>query len=109
MIGGWKKFRDFLENHKQLYIPPPNDFNAEYGLAVLKKRKKAFRHSEINFVKGIPQETEFKVERLLKMIKDDAKVKAYLPDWTKKHVPDKSYLFNLVNTVHNNSIVNWIK
>ena len=43
------------------------------------------------------------------MIKDDAEVKAYLPDWTVKHVPDKSYLFNVVNTVHQNSIVNWIK
>jgi len=32
MIGGWKKFRDYLGNHKQLYIPPTNDFNAEFGL-----------------------------------------------------------------------------
>ena len=35
MIGGWKKFRDFLENHNQLYIPPPNDFSAAFGLALL--------------------------------------------------------------------------
>jgi hypothetical protein len=35
MIGGWKKFRDFLHNHKQLYIPPPNDFTAEFGLEIL--------------------------------------------------------------------------
>ena len=26
MIGGWKKFRDYLENHKQFYIPSDNDF-----------------------------------------------------------------------------------
>ena len=31
-IGGWKKFRDFLHNHRQFYIPPPNDFTAEFGL-----------------------------------------------------------------------------
>ena len=57
------------------------------------------------------------------MIENDAEVNAYLPDWTKKHVPDKSnillfffklmssleYLCNIVNTVHKNSIVNWIK
>ena len=109
MIGGWKKFRDYLENHKQLYIPPPNDFNAEFGLSILKKRKKAFKHSDIIFVKGIPQESEFKVEKLLEMIKNDDEVKQYLPDWTKKHVPDKRFLYNVVNTVHKNSIVNWIK
>ena len=43
------------------------------------------------------------------MIKDDAEIKQYLPNWTKKHVPDKGYLFNIVNTVHKNSVVNWIK
>jgi hypothetical protein len=37
MIGGWNKFRDYLENFKQFYIPPANDFNAEFGLAILKK------------------------------------------------------------------------
>ena len=43
------------------------------------------------------------------MIKGDAKVKKYLPDWTGKHIPDKNYLCNIVNTVHKNSISNWIK
>ena len=58
---------------------------------MLKKRKKVFKNTEVNYVKGVPCESEFTVENLLKMIKDDAAVKAYLPDWTKKHVPDKSY------------------
>ena len=35
MIGGWKKFRDYLENHKQFYIPSDNDFNAKFGLEIL--------------------------------------------------------------------------
>ncbi len=43
------------------------------------------------------------------MISGDNEIKQYLPDWTKKHVPDKRYLCNIVNTVHKNSIVNWIK
>jgi len=90
---------------------------------VLKKRKKVFKNTEVIYVKGVPCESEFKVKKLLKMIENDAEVNAYLPDWTKKHVPDKSnillfffklmssleYLCNIVNTVHKNSIVNWIK
>ena len=75
MIGGWNKFRDYLENFKQFYIPPANDFNAEFGLAILKKKKKVFMHPEITFVNGIPQESEFKIEKLLEMIKDDNEVK----------------------------------
>jgi len=43
------------------------------------------------------------------MIEDDDKVKEYLPDYSDKHVPDKTYLCNIVNTVHKNSILKWIK
>ena len=57
------------------------------------------------------------------MIKTDEKVKKYLPDWSEKHVPDKTYLCNIINTgnyftisilniyliVHDDSIVKWIK
>ena len=54
MIGGWKKFRDFLQNHNQLYIPPENDFSAAFGLQLLQKKKNAFYLSEVNYVKGVP-------------------------------------------------------
>lgn len=54
IIGGWKKFRDFLHNHKKLYIPPANDFTAAFGLGILQKTKKAFRTQSVNFVKGVP-------------------------------------------------------
>ena len=43
------------------------------------------------------------------MIKDDKDVLSYLPDWSEKHVPDKTFLCNIINTVHENSISNWIK
>ena len=58
---------------------------------MLKKRKKVFKNTEVIYVKGVPCESEFTVENLLKMIKNDAVVKDYFPNWTEKHVPDKSY------------------
>ena len=61
-IGGWKKFRDFLENQKQYYLPPPNDFTAEFGLAILQNSKKAFKLSEVKFVNGVPKESEFSIK-----------------------------------------------
>ena len=103
------KFRDFLANHLQYYIPPPNDFTAEFGLAILQKEKKAFKLGKVNFVEKIPQEDEFKLERIKEMIKDDDEVHNYLPDFSDTHRPDKGYLLNIINTVHKNSIVNWVK
>ena len=100
------KFRDFLANHLQYYIPPPNDFTAEFGLAILQKEKKAFKLSKVNFVEKIPQEDEFKLERIKEMIKEDDNVYNYLPDFSDTHRPDKGYLLNIINTVHKNSIVN---
>jgi len=83
LIGGWKKFRDFLGNHMQYYIPPEADFTAQYGLDLLQKRKKAFSHKEVNRVKGVPKEAEFKVKNLLDMVKDDKEVEVYLPEYSK--------------------------
>ena len=60
-------------------------------------------------MKGVPQETEFGLIQIKKMVKDDENVKIYLPDYSKKHRPDKSFLLNIINTVHKNSVMNWVK
>lgn len=43
------------------------------------------------------------------MVKGDEKLKGFLPDWSEKHRPNKSYLCNVINTVYEDSIVNMIK
>ena len=43
------------------------------------------------------------------MIEDDQQVLRYLPNYSKTHRPDKSFLLNIINTVHKNSIINWVK
>ena len=43
------------------------------------------------------------------MIKDDAEVKRHLPNYSITHRPDKRFLLNIVNTVHEDSISNWVK
>ena len=43
------------------------------------------------------------------MIKNDQEVNAYLPNYSKTHRPDKRHLLNIVNTVHKDSITNWVK
>ena len=108
-IGGWKKFRDFLTNHLKWYIPPPNDFTAEFGLQLLQKKKKVFKTDEVKFVEGVPQESEFNIRTIVEMINEDGIVIDYLPNYSKKHRPDKTYVLNIINTVHPNSVVNWVK
>ena len=108
-IGGWKKFKDFLENKKQFYLPPPNDFTAEFGLAILQKTKKAFKYNQVKFVHGVPQESEFSIAVVMEMIENDREVKLHLPNYSKTHRPDKKFVLNIVNTVHEDSIMNWVK
>ena len=43
------------------------------------------------------------------MIRQDDKIHKYLPDFSNTHKPDKGYLLNIINSVHKNSIVNWVK
>ena len=63
----------------------------------------------MNYVEKIPQEDEFKLARIKKMVEKDEEIHKYLPDFSKTHKPDKGYLLNIINTVHKNSIVNWVK
>ena len=63
----------------------------------------------MNFIEKIPQEDEFKLERIKKMIREDDEIHKYLPNFSDTHKPDKGYLLNIINTVHKNSIVNWVK
>ena len=54
-------------------------------------------------------ESEFSIGVVQDMIKDDAEVKRHLPNYSQTHRPDKRFLLNIVNTVHEDSISNWVK
>ena len=43
------------------------------------------------------------------MIKDDKEVQKYLPNYSKTHRPDKNFVLNIINPVHEDSVTNWIK
>ena len=45
----------------------------------------------------------------MEMIENDQEVKLHLPNYSKTHRPDKQFVLNIVNTVHEDSIMNWVK
>ena len=45
----------------------------------------------------------------MEMIKGDKVVEEYIPDYSEKHRPNKTYICNIINTVHKNSIKKWVK
>ena len=49
------------------------------------------------------------MKKIIEMISEDEEVKSYLPTYSKTHRPDKSFLLNIVNSVHKDSITNWVK
>ena len=61
------------------------------------------------YVHGVPMESEFSIAVIMEMIKEDRLVWSHLPDYSAKHTPDKRYVLNMINTVHENSILSWVK
>ena len=63
-------------------------------------RKKAFKVTEVTYI-NVPLWDELSVSNMLQMIGEDDDARAYFPDgYWKKVKPDRSYVFNVLNTCH---------
>ena len=57
----------------------------------------------------LPRIDELSVPRVMSMIKDDKTLKMYIPDgYYKKTKPDRTWLFNVVNTVYPDFLQNLV-
>ena len=67
---------------------------------MLKGEKKAFKVTEVKHI-IVPKIEELGIKHMLVMIKDDLKLKQYLPDeYFKTLTPDRTFFFNTINTVY---------
>ena len=81
-------------------MPPPAQLNKDFWKALFKDDKRAFKVHEINHI-IVPKLDELSVEKMIELMKDDEEVRAYLPEgYFKKVKPDRTFLFNILNTVH---------
>jgi len=72
----------------------------------LVEKKKAFKIQQVQVVGTYPRFSEFSAQKLYEHVKTNVNVVRYLPFYSKKRKPSKSFLFDIVNTVYPNSIRN---
>ena len=88
----------------QYYLPPSSHVNKEFFKALLKGEKKANRVTDVKHI-IVPKIEELGIIKMLEMIKDDVKLKQYLPDeYFKKLTPDRGFFFNTINTMYDDFI-----
>ena len=74
--------------------------NKEFFKLLLKGEKKAHKVSEVRHI-IVPKIDELAVPKMFEQIKDDPKLKMFLPDeYYNKLTPDRAFFFNTINTVY---------
>lgn len=84
----------------QLYLPPDCMLNKDFLRQVLIEEKKLLKLSDVKFIE-VPKFDELSVQKLFPLFEVDANMKVYFPDRLPKgRNPDRSYFFNVMNTMH---------
>ena len=66
----------------------------------MKDDKKAFKLNQIKVI-NIPRIDELSVKNIFGIVKDDVRIKPYLPfNYYEKTQPDRQFLLNIVNTIY---------
>ena len=73
--------------------------NKDHLKAILADEKKLLKLSELRCV-SVPKYDELSVQRIFPMIQNDPLVMKYFPDeYQKNRYPDRTYTFNVLNTI----------
>ena len=91
---------EFFWNECREYTPPKQDFTAEWARLVLKGDKKQFILDEVQWLGKVKRDPSCKVKDVYKEAKKDPLVNVYLPDYPEKRLPNRKFLFNIINTVY---------
>ena len=81
-------------------MPPEHQTNKDFWKALLKDEKKALKQEVVRPI-TIPRIDELSVPKIFGMVKDDPRIKPYLPScYYVKTKPDRQFLLNIVNTIY---------
>ena len=81
-------------------MPPSLHVNKDFFKSLFKGEKKAHKITDVKHI-IVPKIEELGIKKMLEMIKDDMKLRQYLPDeYFKKLTPDRAFFFNTINTVY---------
>ena len=84
----------------QLYVPPDAMLNKDFLRQILLEQKKLLTLAEVKMVE-VPKFQELSVQNLYPKFQSKPEMMAYFPDQLPKgRMPDRSYFFNVMNTLY---------
>ena len=99
----------FITCSVQLYLPPEYMMNKDFLKEVLTEDKALLRLDQVSRV-NVPLYDELSVANIWPMMKIDEKFMMYFPTkMAKNRVPDRGYMFNILNTFQPNYLQALIK
>ena len=83
-----------------MYVPPDTMLNKDFLRLILADDKKLMPLAEVKWI-SVPRYDELSIKNLFDAVKEDQDVMAYFPDSLPKgRQPDRTYFFNILNSVH---------
>ena len=102
LVGKFRSKADFIKFFKegcQLYVPPEKFINKDFLKQVMAETKDLLPMARVRTV-NVPLYDELSVTKFFPMFQGDEEVMRYLPDPTPdKRLPDRTYFFNVMNTL----------
>ena len=99
----------FITCSVQLYLPPEYMMNKDFLKEVLAEDKALLRLDQVSRV-NVPLYDELSVANIWPMMKIDEKFMMYFPTkMAKNRLPDRGYMFNILNTFQPNYLQALIK
>ena len=93
----------------QYYVPPEKMINKDFLKQVLTDEKSLLPLNRVKYV-NVPRYDELSVKQFWPILRQDETFVTYMPDpTTKNSLPERSYFWNVANTVQHDYVQNVIK
>ncbi len=93
----------------QLYVPPVKMINKDFFKQVLQDKKKLLPLNDVKYV-NVPRYDELSVRQFWPILSQHETFMKYMPDLVSEDkIPDRTYFWNVANTVINEYVQNVIR
>lgn len=99
----------FLERQALRYLPSDKEFNYNFARDVMTHKKKLLAISDVSKVKDFSEYQKLPLAVLWNKVQSDYKLIQYFPEYPQGYIPEKEYMFNIVNTLNPEIITNLMK
>ena len=81
------------------YCPSARDMTTEFARKVLCGKKCLLKLANVLWVEEVPRYKEMNTKTVWLKAQSNPNIVKYIPDLTKSRIPQKAYLFNVINTL----------